>query len=107
MIAKRQYFKLSEDDILGIVSDYLSTQVDFGTFNSKISFIENEERQYRMIAVYGELEDDEIDTVDFEKLDKELDFNGERSLNNSGLDRNSPEIKKILAKWEYLLDENK
>lgn len=107
MAAKRQYFKLSEDDVLGIVSDYLSTQVDFDTFNSKISFIDNEEQQYRMIAVYGELEDDEIDTVDFEKLDKELDFNGERSLNKSGFDRNSPEIKNMIAKWEHLLDENK
>ena len=55
MNAKRQYFKLNEDDILGIVSDYLSTQVDFETFKSRLAFVENEDNEYRIIAAYGEL----------------------------------------------------
>ena len=76
---KHQYFKLSEDDILGIVYDHLSQQVKFGTFNSRISFVENENNEYRIIAAFGELEDESIGKIDFQELDKTLQFNGERS----------------------------
>lgn len=103
---KRQYFKLNEDDILGIVSDYLSTQVAFETFDSKLQFIENEQGDYRIIAAYGELEDEGIASLDFEKLDEELDFNGERSMMKTGIDRNSPEVKQMIEKWQYLIEED-
>ncbi|MFJ8264278.1 hypothetical protein ACIQ4I_20440 [Rummeliibacillus sp. NPDC094406] len=79
MNPKHQYFKLSEDDILGIISDYLSEQVNFGTFNSRIEFVENENNEYRIIAAYGEIDDESIDEIDFKVLDETLQFNGERS----------------------------
>ena len=106
MNAKRQYFKLNEDDILGIVSDYLSTQVDFNTFNSRVSFVENEDNEYRIIAAYGELEDESIDEIDFEVLDKTLKFNSERSTMTKEFQRDvtNPEQKAILQRLITKLD---
>ena len=75
MNGKRQYFKLNEEDILGIVLDYLNTKVDFATFNSRIAFVENEDNESRIIATYGELEDELINEIDFKALDKTLTFN--------------------------------
>lgn len=100
MNAKRQYFKLNEDDILGIVSDYLSTQVDFETFKSRLAFVENEDNEYRIIAAYGELEDESIDEIDFEVLDKTLKFNGARSTmpKEFQIDVTNPEQRAILQR---------
>ncbi len=79
MNPKHQYFKLNEDDILSIISDYLNKQVKFETYNSRLAFVENENNEYRILAAYGELEDKSIDEIDFEVLDKILPFNGQRS----------------------------
>lgn len=106
MNAKRQYFKLNEDDILGIVSDYLSTQVDFETFKSRLAFVENEDNEYRIIAAYGELEDESIDEIDFEVLDKTLKFNGERSTmpKEFQIEVTNPEKNAILQRLITTLD---
>ena len=87
MNAKHQYFKLNEDDILGIVSDYLSTQVDFDTFNSRLAFVENEDNEYRIIAAYVELEDESIDEIDLKStfVHKPADFQGNGRLLNTSV----------------------
>ena len=111
MNAKHQYFKLTEDDILGIVSDYLSEQVTFQTFHSRLEFIENEENEIRIIAAYGEFDDESINEIDFEALDKILPFNGERSTMPKEflIDPTNPEhkakIQKLIAKLENELNE--
>ena len=111
MNPKHQYFKLSEDDILGIISDYLSEQVKFETYNSRLAFVENENNEYRIIAAYCELEDESIDEVDFEVLDKTLQFNGERSTMPKEflMDPTNPEhkakIQKLIAKLDKELNE--
>ena len=111
MNKKHQYYKLSEDDILGIVSNYLSEQMNFGTFNSRITFVENENNEYRIIAAFGELEDESIDGIDFQELDKTLQFNGERSkmpqkfLFDSTNPEHRAKVQKLIAKLNIDLKE--
>ena len=89
-------------------SNYLSTQVDFDTFNSRLSFVEKEENEYRIIAAYSELEDESIDEIDFVVLDKTLKFkfNSERSTMPKEflIDVINPEQKAILQRLITKLD---
>lgn len=73
------YFKLSADDVLSIVNDYLAEKISWGTYNSKLSFILDDDKDIRVIAAYGDINDQGIDTINLEKLDKEIDFNVEVS----------------------------
>ncbi len=73
------YFKLSADDVLSIVNDYLEEKISWGAYNSKLSFILDDDKDIRVIAAYGDMNDQSIDTINLEELDKEIDFNGEVS----------------------------
>ena len=67
------YFKLSADDILSIVNDYLEEKISWGTYNSKLTFIIDEDKDIRVVAAYGDINDQSIDAINLEKLDKKID----------------------------------
>ncbi|MEQ2525780.1 hypothetical protein WMO40_03620 [Bacillaceae bacterium CLA-AA-H227] len=76
MASKRKIFKYNEDDILEILSEYLAEAYGFDTFQSNVILIGESNKNLRMIAVIGDLEDDDIRNIDLDKLDNEMEFNG-------------------------------
>ncbi|MFC5529789.1 hypothetical protein [Cohnella yongneupensis] len=73
----RQYFKFNSDDILEILTEYLAEKHGFGTFQSKAILLGDQSNGIRMVAIIGELEDDEIMKTDLEELDKDMKYNGD------------------------------
>jgi len=73
---KRKIFKYNEDDILEILSEYLAGENGFNTFQSRTLLLGTPGKDLRLIAVVGELEDDDITNLDLEDIDKEMDYNG-------------------------------
>ena len=74
--SKRKFFKFNEDDILEILSEYLASENGFDTFQSKAILIGHQNKDLRLIAVVGDLEDDELGTLDLEHIGTKMDFNG-------------------------------
>lgn len=73
---KRKIFKYNEDDILEILSEYLAVENGFNTFQSRTLLLGTPGKDLRLIAVVGELEDDDIMNLDLEEIDKKMDYNG-------------------------------
>ncbi|MFB5284683.1 hypothetical protein [Peribacillus sp. Hz7] len=84
ILKKRKVFKYNQDDILEILMEYLAEENGFNTFQSKAMLAGNVDEGIRLIAVIGDLEDDDICKLDLDKVDKENDFNG----THSNLDEN-------------------
>jgi hypothetical protein len=76
---KRKIFKYNQDDILEILTEYLAEENGFDTFQSKAILMGSPGKDLRLIAVIGDLDDDDISNLDLEELDKEIDFNGSHS----------------------------
>ncbi|HJV17981.1 MAG TPA: hypothetical protein VJ546_11515 [Bacillales bacterium] len=73
---KRKIFKFNEDDILEILSEYLAEEHGFNLFRSKIMLKGEANKDIRMIAVIGDLEDEEISKLNLDNIDVEMDYNG-------------------------------
>ncbi|MEH7159354.1 hypothetical protein [Neobacillus drentensis] len=73
---KRKVFKYNEDDILELLSEYLAEENGFDTFRSKTILKGTPNKDLRLIAVIGELEDDNISKLDLDDIDKSIEFNG-------------------------------
>src|SRR3989339_2184420 len=69
-------FKYNEDDILEILTEYLAEKNGFGTFSSRAMLLGTPNKDLRVIAVVGEIEDTSIGNLDLEDIDKEMSFNG-------------------------------
>lgn len=97
---KHHYFKLNADDILEIVCHHLADQEELGTYNSKLTFIDEGNDELRIVAAFGELEDESITELDLFKLDKEIDYNGDHANmpEECILDPNNPETREKLKK---------
>ena len=74
-VSKRKIFKFNEDDILEILSEYLAEESGFDTYQSKVVLIGEPNKDLRMIAIIGELDDDDIEKLDIDKIDIELEYN--------------------------------
>ncbi|MGU3397281.1 hypothetical protein ACNHOZ_24205 [Priestia sp. D51] len=72
----RKYIKYNEDDILEILSEYLYTDCETETIQSKAALIGEPGKDLRFVAVVGDGEDDEIAEVDLEDIDRTIEFNG-------------------------------
>ena len=59
-----------------ILSEYLAGENGFNTFQSRTLVLGTPGKDLRLIAVVGELEDDDITNLDLEDIDKEMDYNG-------------------------------
>ena len=72
-----KYFKLNEDDILEIVSEYVAEKTGIKEFSSKSIAYGTPSKDLRIIVAVG---DSSLSHVDLEEVDKTLDFNGDHSL---------------------------
>ncbi|MWC28800.1 hypothetical protein [Paenibacillus sp. MMS18-CY102] len=69
--------KYNQDDILEILTEFLAKKMGLGTFYSKALLLGTPGKDLRLLAVLGELDDDEkIESVNLDELDKNMDFNG-------------------------------
>lgn len=76
---KKMFFKYDENDILEILTEHLAENNGFETYNSHAVILGTPSENLRLIAVVGESEDETLSDVDLEKIDKEMDFNGDHS----------------------------
>lgn len=72
----RMLFKYNEDDILEILSEHLAEVSGYEKFRSRAILLGKPDKDLRLLCVVGDLEDEEIDNIDLEELDKNMDFNG-------------------------------
>ncbi|MGF9977303.1 hypothetical protein [Viridibacillus arvi] len=73
---KRKIFKYNEDDILEILSEYLSEENGFDTFYSRSIILGTPGKDLRLVAVIGDLDDINIAKLNLEEIEKESDYNG-------------------------------
>lgn len=72
-----KYFKYNQDDILEILTEYIAKEHGYGTFYSKAELIGSVGKDLRLVMAVGTLDEDEsVEKVDLEQLDKNMDFNG-------------------------------
>ncbi|WP_233516698.1 hypothetical protein [Paenibacillus curdlanolyticus] len=72
-----KYIKYNQDDILEILTEALAKENGFGTFYSKAMLLGTLGKDLRLIAVIGELEDDEkIELINLNELDENMNYNG-------------------------------
>lgn len=76
---KRKIFKYNEDDIIEILSEYLGDKTEFDTYQSKAMLLGTPGKDLRLIAVIGDLDDDDIAKLNLEDIDNEMDYNGTHS----------------------------
>ncbi|MDF2788860.1 MAG: enoyl-CoA hydratase/carnithine racemase [Neobacillus sp.] len=74
--SNRKIFKFNEDDILEILSEYLAEEHGINLFRSKIMLKGEANKDIRMIAVIGDLEDEEISKLNLDDIDEVMDYNG-------------------------------
>jgi len=72
---ENKYFKYNKDDILEILTETLAVESGFGTFSSKSNLVIDNGKIF-FVGVIGELENDEVDKIDLEKLYSEIEYNG-------------------------------
>jgi hypothetical protein len=72
---KRKIFKVSEDDIIEILTDHFAEEYGFETYQSVTLIKGTPEEDLRLIAVIGDYDDNEMDDLDLDKLDQKMDFN--------------------------------
>lgn len=72
-----KYFKYSQDDIIEILTEYIAKEHGYGTFYSKAELKGSVGKDLRLLMAVGTLDEDErVENVDLEQLDKNMDFNG-------------------------------
>ena len=99
---KKKYFKYNKDDILEILTETLALENGFGTFSSNSDLIV-ENGEIFFIGVIGELEDEEVDNINLEKLYSETPYNGthhERTVYSSS-NTLSVALKKSIEKGDF------
>lgn len=83
---KIRYFKLNEDDILEIVSEYVAEKTKISEFTAKSIILGTPSKDLRMIIA---VDNSDLSHVDLTEADSMIDFNGEHSsvkgLNNDEL----------------------
>lgn len=75
MLMKRTYYKLNEEDVMEIVSEYLAEQAGYKTFGTNTRIFSDGE-SWNMVIAIGEADDMGIHRIDMEKLNSELEYNG-------------------------------
>lgn len=73
---KRVVIKYNQDDILELLTESLAEKHGFGTFTSKAVLLGVPGRDIRLVAVIGELDDDELLRINLSELDLKTEFNG-------------------------------
>ena len=101
-----KFYKLCEDEILDIINDYLCQINNYENSQSKLLILGTPNKDLRVLAAITPNSEDQLDELDLEKVDEELEYNGEKSSLNSSnsIDManidNQLKIKKLLEKFE-------
>ncbi len=70
-------FKYNQDDILEILTEYIAKEHGYGIFYSKAELKGSIGKDFRLLMAVGALDEDEtVENLDLEQLDKDMDFNG-------------------------------
>jgi hypothetical protein len=72
----KKVFKYNEDDILEILLECLAKENEFELYSSKGLLLGTPGKDLRLVAVVGELEDESVDVLDLDEIDRNMDFNG-------------------------------
>ncbi|WP_413363465.1 hypothetical protein [Lysinibacillus sp. 3P01SB] len=102
------YNKIKEGDILSIVKDYLIEQKKIETAQVNLKLVTTPEGDSNLVAAVGKLEDNSIEQVDLQEIEKQINYNGPiSSLDDSFLvNPSSSETKEFMQKLlEKLQDE--
>lgn len=75
-MSKIELYKLNQDDILEILTEYLAQLNGLDTFSSKAIIIGTPNKDLRVITAVGELEEENLYSLDLEEVDRKIDFNG-------------------------------
>lgn len=73
------YIKLDVDDIMEILLEYYQERFEDSEFAKGI-FLGSADDELRFIAAFGKMEDSKICDVDLEKIDSQMDYNGEHAF---------------------------
>ena len=78
-MGKINYIKLDADDIMEILLEYYQEKLE-GSELAKGIFLGSADNELRFVAAFGGNEDSEIHEVDLEKIDSQMDYNGEHAF---------------------------
>lgn len=78
MEKKYNLMKLDEDDILEILVEYFQGKEKFGCLQASACLMGESGKDLRFIGAFSS--DEEKIRCDFEKIDKEMDYNGDHSF---------------------------
>lgn len=76
---KQILLKYDQDDILEIITEYMAEKYGFGEFYARAMLFGTPDKDLRLVAVVGDSEDGSVKKVDLDKVDKELDYNGDHA----------------------------
>lgn len=85
MDKKIKYMKLDADDIMEILLEHYQRQFNDAEYASG-KFLGSPSDELRFVAVFGDYDDPNMHNVDFEKLDKNMDYNGDHAFLKNNLD---------------------
>lgn len=75
----RNFIKLDSDDIMEILLEFYQERFEDSELSRGI-FLGLPDKDLRFIAVFGNEEDHEIQTIDLRKIDSQLEYNGEHAF---------------------------
>lgn len=75
----KKYIKLDADDIMEILLEHYQEQFTDSDYSKGI-MLGTPDNELRFIAVFGKIEDEEIQKIDLEELDKKMDYNGDHAF---------------------------
>lgn len=75
----KNFIKLDSDDIMEILLEYYQERFEDSELSKGI-FLGAPDKDLRFIAVFGKEEDDEIQNIDLEKIDSQMNYNGEHAF---------------------------
>ena len=85
-MGKINYIKLDVDDIMEILLEYYQERFEDSEVAKGI-FLGAADNELRFIAAFGQMGNSEIENLDLEKIDSQMDYNGEHAFL-----RNNPEF---------------
>ena len=75
----KHFIKLDSDDIMEILLEYYQERFEEGDYAKGI-LLGSADKELRFVAVFGKAEDDEIQDIDLEQIDRQMDYNGEHAF---------------------------
>lgn len=101
VILMKKYFKYNKYDILEILTETLAVENGFGTFSSNSNLIIDNGEIF-FVGVIGELEDEEVDNIELDKVYSQMEYNGTHDGNCfSSTENLSNALKKAIETGDF------